>query len=141
MCVSVCMCVCVTVCVINCSRTDSTFCFEPLVPVNMFFGCHKPVFDKFLYKRFGHCRRSSADFTLKYSLRAFKKCRGLCFRLVKVGTEYSSNMCHPPVSGITEQTLPFKAFPFTPFEHAISILSITHDEFDSQGSLTALLPD
>jgi len=65
----------------------------------------------------------------------------LCFRLVKVGRENSGKMYPALVVGVNEQTLPFKAFPFIPCEHPISILSIIHDELDAQGLLAALLPD
>jgi len=50
-------------------------------------------------------------------------------------------VCPPLVVGVTEQTLPLKAYPFIPCEHPFSILSIIHDELDAHISLTALLPD
>jgi hypothetical protein len=110
----------------------------------MFFNCHETVFCKFLRNRF---RRQSQrqtfinDFSLKYSLRSFKKCNALCSRLLKVGRDNSSKICPPLVVCVIEQALPLKAFPFIPCEHPFSVLSIIHNELHAQVSLTVLMAD
>jgi hypothetical protein len=86
-------------------------------------------------------KRSSSDFSLRYSSRSFKKCTALCSGLLKVGRHNSGKVFRPIVVGVIEQTLPLKAFPFIPCEHPITILTIIHDELDAQCSLTALLAD
>jgi len=45
------------------------------------------------------------------------------------------------LTGVIKQTLLFKTFPFIPCKQPISTFSVTGDQFDADGSLTALLTD
>jgi hypothetical protein len=93
-------------------------------------------------------KRSSTDFSLRYSSRSFKKCTALCSQLLKVGRDNCGKICLPLVVCVfrvcvcvIEQALPLKAFPVIPCEQPISVLSIIQDELDAQGSLTVLMGD
>ena len=123
--------------------------FKLLITVNMFFGCHKPVFGKFLFKRLADTRvnfkSSSTDFSLRYLSRSLKKCTAFWSRLLKVGRDNSGKICRQIVGTDTEVPLNkyyhsrhFHSFHAT---HPISTLSVIHDQLDAQVSLTAVLPD
>jgi hypothetical protein len=124
------------------------FYFKLLITVNMFFSCLKPVLgnscliDLDTWDNLEH----STDFNFRYLSSSFKKCTALCSGLLKVGRENSGKI-YPPVfgtdtcMGVIEQTLQFNKIPFIPWKQPISTHSITHDQLDAQGSLTALLPD
>ena len=113
--------------------------FKLLITLNMFFGCHKPVLGKFLFKDiWTRGSASNIQLILAWGIhQGFTECTALLSTLLQVGRNNSDKIC-PPVVGtdtfisVIEQTSPLKIFQLIPCKHPFSKLSITHDQLDAE---------